>query len=328
MKKFASMFVIIAAVVGGGCKKKGGNDATKTLTELKDAMTPKLDQPEDPGSAAATPDPDDTAPKPGSAAPTAATDPYKPPAWLKAAPARATTAKVGQFAWVMRGTPFDSEDQGWVHVDEVTAIDGNTVTTRPLALLATGADQWKHQPNTNERGYTGLPGMLVIPARTVEEVQPKAGDLVFAYVGNTPTPHLTHVQSVEGGLITFSYVDAMGTKLVESKTEIIEPYGKGIAPFTLAAYKDGADQKVMTVMVIAGDKVLGYDGLGKLLQLKKSAVKALTPVIKERKVGDKVYVFSAGTGKPDEIVEVYIPKYSYKAGSFGVRWQDIYDKAP
>ncbi|MEO8700549.1 MAG: hypothetical protein ABI867_10925 [Kofleriaceae bacterium] len=291
------------------------------------AMTPKMDAPKNPGSAAVV-KPDDTGTKPGSAAPTAAKDPHKAPEWLKAVPAGATTAKVGQFAWVMRGDAFDTADQGRIHVDEVTAVDGNMVTTRPLALISSGADQWKHKPDTAERGFAGLPGLVVVPARTVDEVKPKVDDIVWAFVGNTPTPHLTRVKSVDGGLITFQYVDAMGKKLEEGKTEIIEPYGKGIAPFTMVTYKDGADQKMIVVMAIAGDKVLGYDFFGKLVEQKKSAVKALTPEMKDRKVGDKVYAFSGGTGKADAIKEVLIPKYSFSVGYSTVTWQLVFDKAP
>ncbi len=291
------------------------------------AMTPKMDKPTDTGSAAPKPDdkkPDDTA-KPGSAA--AAKEPIKAPDWLKV-PAAATTAKVGGFAWVLRGDAYGTADQGKFYVDEVTAVDGNTVTTRPLALIASGADSWKHKPDPDQASFAGLPGMLVIPVHTVDEIKPKADDIVWAFMGNTPTPYLAHVKSVEGGLVTFSYVDAMGTKMKEEKTDLIEPYGKGIAPFTMAMYKDGTEQKIMTLLAVSGDKVYGYDFFGKLVEQKKSAVKPLVPVAKDRKVGDKVYAFGGAGGAMDEVKEVIIPKYSFKVGSFGVGWEKIYDKAP
>ncbi len=305
--------------------KKSGEIMTKYTECMTKLMTAGGDMkgssevktpppPPDKGSAATPPPPDKGAAK----------EPHKPLEALTKVPAKATTAKVGQMAWVLRGTAFDSPDSFRVDVDEVTAIDGNTVTTRPTALMSSGADSWKHKPNPDERPYTGLPGLLVIPARTVDEVKPKVGDIVWAYMGNTTTPELTHVKAVDGGLVTYEVPTAMKDKVEEKKTDLIEPYGKGVAPFTIVAYKDGEDAKTMTVLAVQGDKVYGYEFGGKLVEQKKSAVKPVTPVFKDRKVGDKVY--SVGNAKPEDIKEVVVPKEIFKVGPFTKTWTELFDK--
>jgi hypothetical protein len=302
MTKYSECMTKLMMAGMGGDMKGGGDMAAKA--------------PPPPDNKAATPPP----PKAG-----AAKEPHKPLEAFTKVPAQATTAKVGQMAWVLRGTAFDSPDSFRVDVDEVTAIDGNTVTTRPTALMASGPDAWKHKPNADERPYAGLPGLLVIPARTVEEVKPKVGDIVWAYIGNTTTPELTHVKAVDGAIITYEVPTAMKDKVEEKKTDLIEPYGKGVAPFTMVAYKDGTDTKTMTVLAISGDKVFGYEFGGKLVEQKKSAVKPITPVFKDRKVGDKVFV--VGEAKPEEIKEIIVPKELFKTGIFTRTWNELFDKA-
>ncbi|MBA2542016.1 MAG: hypothetical protein H0V17_20415 [Deltaproteobacteria bacterium] len=308
--------------------KKSADVMTKyseCMTKLMMAGAGDMKGGGDMGSAKTPPPDQGSATPPPAAGSAAAKEPHKALEALTKVPAKATTAKVGQMAWVLRGTAFDSPDSFRVDVDEVTAIDGNTVTTRPVALMASGPDSWKHKPNPDERPYAGLPGLLVIPARTVEEVKPKVGDIVWAYIGNTTTPELTHVKAVEGGIVTYEVPNAMKDKLEEKKTDLIEPYGKGVAPFTMVAYTEGTDTKTMTVLAISGDKVFGYEFGGKLVEQKKSAVKPLTPVFKDRKVGDKVFV--VGEAKPEEIKEILVPKELFKTGVFTRTWIELFDKA-
>jgi hypothetical protein len=269
---------------------------------------------------------DGSAKAPDAKGSAAAKEPHKPLEAFAKVPAKATTAKVGQMAWVLRGTTFDSPDSFRVDVDEVVAIDGNTVTTRPTSLMAQGPDAWKHKPNADERPYAGIPGLLVIPARTVEEIKPKVGDIVWAYLGNTTTPDLTTVKAVEGGIVTYEVPTAMQDKLEEKKTDLIEPLGKGVAPWAIVAYKEGDEAKTMTVLAVEGDKVIGYGYAGKLTEQKKSAVKPVTPVMKDRKVGEKVW--RLGEKAAEDIKEVVVPKQLFKVGPFTKVWYELYDKAP
>jgi hypothetical protein len=302
-----------------GCKKHDANktEASKTVAATE---TPKPAEPAAP--AAATPTPS------AAPAPAAKGAPHPPPPWLKGVEEKPTAAKVGQLAWVFHGDDFDSPDSSMIDVVQVTAIDGNTATTQPLLLLAGGADAWKHKLDPDQRPYAGLPGGLVIPARTVDEVKPKPSDLVFAYLGNTPAPLLVRVKAVENGLASFDQINAMKTGVDERKTDIVEPYGKGLAPFTYATYKDGDAQKLVTVLVVDGDTVIGYNASDALVQLKKSQLKPLKPELKSRKAGDKVYGFSGGEGKADAVKSIPVPDLAFEVGYHTLTWDNVFDKQP
>lgn len=321
-KLSVASLALLAAV---GCKK---HDNPNPAPAAGTAQPTEAQKPAEPAPAPAPAAPAAAAPAPEAAAKPAG-EPHPAPAWLKGVEEKPTAAKEGSFAWVFRGNAFDSEDSARIDVDQVSKIDGNFVTTQPLAWLSSGPKMWHHDLDKNEKPYGHLPGGLVIPAHTVDDVKPKVGDLVFAYIGNTPAPLLVKVKAVDAGLVTFDQVNAMGDKTDERKTDIVEPYGKGLAPFTLATFKDGDDQKLMTVLAVDGGKVIGYDGSTKLVQLDKGKVKSLKPELKSRKVGDKVYAFTqGGDGKADVIKTVKIPDLSYEVGYSLVTAPYIFDKAP
>ena len=323
MSKLTTISLVFLVAIG--CKKSASDQpAPEPAKPAASAQEPKAAEPAKP----ATVKPAEPAPPPSPPPAQAAKKPHAPVAAYKDVPAKPVTAKVGQLAWVIHTDAFDSADTTRVTVDEVTAIDGNTATTRELSLIASGADAWKHKPQPSAESYAGIPSLLVIPAHTVDEVKPKVGDIVFAYMGNTPTPHVAKVKAVDGGVVTYEVPDAMGKTLEEKKTDLIEPYGKGLAPFTFATYKDGADQKLITVLALAGDKVYGYDAGGKLVTIAKSKVKALKLEPKSRKVGDKVYAFPHGTGKADVIKTVKIPDQAYEVGYSLTSWPYVFDKLP
>lgn len=316
MTKFSLLLVVVAAV---GCKKK---EAAPESAPAKPAPAAAVTEgkPAEPKPAAATPE------APPAAKPAEA--PHAPAAFFKDVPAKATTAKVGQLAWAIHGNAFDTPDSNRVEVDEVLAVDGNTATVRELSLMASGPDSWKHKPNPGERPYAGVPGLLVVPAHTVDEIKPKIGDHVFVFFGNTPTPELARVRVVEGGLVTVDIANAMGDKTEERKTDLVEPYGKGIAPFTYVTYKEGEDQKLATVLALNGDSVFAFDTAGKLITLKKASVKPLKPEWKSRKVGDKVVAFAHGTGKAGAITEVPVADQIYKIEYTTAPWHTTFDKLP
>jgi hypothetical protein len=309
--------MVVAAVA---CKKK---EAVPESAPAKPAPTAAVTEtkPAEPAPPAPTTPP---AAKPADAP----KEPHAPAAFLKDVPAKPTTAKVGQLAWAIHGNAFDTPDASRVEVDEVLAVDGNTATVRELSLMSSGPDSWKHKPNPGERPYAGLPGLLVFPAHTVDEVKPKVGDNVFVFFGNTPTPELAHVKAVEGGLVTVDIPNAMGDKTEEKKTDLIEPYGKGVAPFTFVTYKEGDEQKLATVLALDGDKVFAFDPGGKLITLKKASVKPLKPEWKSRKVGDKVYAFTFGSGKAGAITAVSVPDQVYKVDVYTALWNTTFDKLP
>ncbi len=315
MKNLSLLLIVVAAV---GCKKKEASDKPSEVKPTTVETKPAEPKP-------AETKPVETPPTTGSAK---AQEPHAAAPFLKDVKAKPTTAKVGQLAWTIHGNAYDSADTYKVEVDEVLAVDGNTVTTRELKLMSSGPDSWKHKPNPDERPFGGLPGQLVIPARTVDEVKPKVGDPVFVFIGNSDTPGFAKVKAVADGIVTVELPNAMGNKVEETKTDLIEPYGTGLAPWTYVTYKEGDDQKLATVLAVDGDSVLAFGFGGKLVTLKKANVKSLKLEPKSRKVGDKIFGFSNGDGKADAIKTVVVPDALYKFEYSTIPWDQAFDKLP
>jgi hypothetical protein len=260
-----------------------------------------------------------------SAATTASAAAAPPPAWYAKAPAKPSTAKVGDVAWTLH--PFALNNSGaWLNPMEVTAASGNTVTMRELALMASGPDSWKLKPNPSGTLYAGIPGSVVVPARNVDAVKPKAGDIVWAGVTNAPAPQLVKVNKVDGGLVVYDRLDAMQKSLEkDQKVHYVEPYGNGIAPFTYVAVKSGDDYKMILVLGIDGDTVYGRSG-DDFASAKKSECKPLKAAWKDRKKGDKVIAFmTGGDGKVGKIETVPMEKWVYKMGPFQYPWNMVFD---
>jgi hypothetical protein len=310
MKKITlvSSMLVLALV---GCEKKDEPTAASDAA-AKPSAAPSASAPATTASASATP----------TASASAAAKP--PPAWMAKMPAKPVTAKVGELVWGVR--PFSLTNEGaWMQPHEVTAVSGNTATLRELSLMASGPDSWKHKPNPSGTTYPGIPGAVILPMRDTDTVKPKPGDLVFAGLTNANAPELIKVGSVEGGLVSYEKLNALGTTLEKAKVHYVEPYGTGLAPFTYAAVKDGEEQKLVLVLSVDGDTVVGktFDNVE---TFKKADLKPLKAPNKERKKGDKVLAFnSGGKGTVTTISDVPMAKWYYKAGVFSHPWNLVFD---
>jgi hypothetical protein len=300
----ASILALTAATTSLGCDKKDG--AAQATASASAAAT------------TAPPDPSPSAPPPAPSTVGAA-------ATYAQAPARAVTEKVGEKVWSIH-REFYAEGNTRLDVAEVTAVAGTTADVRSLSLIASGPNAWTHESAKDGMTFQRVPGAFVFPARTVEQVKPKAGDIVFAFTQSN-VPELVRVKSVQGPIVVFDHADLLGTKLSEYKTDIAEPYGKGLAPFTYAAFKDGGGEKLMIVVSVVGNEVVGIGPGGALSMAKKADCKSLKPEAKVRKVGDKVFAFGAGgDGKQGKIAKVDIDNFAYDVDYTLATWDRIYDK--
>jgi hypothetical protein len=263
----------------------------------------------------------------GSAA-AAASAPAAPatptPPWYAKAPAKPVAAKAGDVVWAVHAN--SSGSGAWMTPVEVVSAAGNAATLRDLALMASGPDSWKLKPNTSGTTYAGVPGSAIAAARNADAVKPKAGDIVWAGITNGPHPDLVKVSKVDGGLVVYERLNAMMKELDKDlKAQYVEPYGKGIAPFTYAAIKSGDAYKLMLVLGVDGDNVYGQT-FDDFTTAKKSDVKPLVAAWKARKKGDKVLAFSSGgDGKVVTIETVPMEKWVFKAGPFQYAWNLVFD---
>jgi hypothetical protein len=248
------------------------------------------------------------------------------PAWYAQVPQHAVSAKPGDKVWAIVPFSLDSEATR-ATVVEVVSVEGNTATVRDLAMTATGAQAYQHRTDVEARSMKGIPGLLMAQARTVDQVKPSKNDIVFAFKTNAPNPPLAKVKSVADGLATYDVANANADKVSEDKTDIVEPYGHGVGPFTYAAVSMNGVTSLMFVMATDGDTVYGKSLTGTLIKAKKSDCKSVSPSTKDRKSGDSVVAFPFGGNMVEgKIDKVRVPGQIYELNGRPVTWDFVYDK--
>ena len=218
-------------------------------------------------------------------------------------------------------------EAGRIDTDEIVAVSGNTANVRSLDLMASGPNAWTHQSAKDGTVFQGIPGALIHPARNADEAKVKAGDLVFAETTSN-MPELVRVKSVAGKLAIFDRFDnSLLDKTAEFKSDAVEPYGKPLAPFSYAVCKEGSAQRLVLVLSVVGDKIVGTAPGGDFHTEAKTVCKAVKPDPRPRKAGDKVWAFDfSGTGTEGKVTDVKLGGLSYKVGYSTLPWDRVFDK--